>query len=84
MNALSPITAQLDEHTRATVSEVARWLGVTDAEFAADAIRRVAQTESEYRAFVQEGVDAADRGDLVSQAAMESWFEERVAARRRG
>ena len=84
MNAFSPITAQLDEHTRAAVSDLARWRGMTEAEYAAEAIRRVAESEGDYRAFIQEGIDAADRGDLIPQAEIERWFEERVAARCRG
>ena len=82
VNALTPVTAQLDERTLATVSDLARWRGITDAEYIAEAVRRVAESEADYRAFIQEGIDAADRGELIPQAEMERWFEERVAGRR--
>ena len=84
MNALTPIIAQLDATTVAKVHELAQARGITDAEYAAEAIRRVAENEADYRAFVQEGIDAADQEDVISQEELERWHEERVAARRRG
>ena len=80
MNALTPITAELDAGTMKLVEELARARGITGAAFAAEAIRRVAEYQADERAFVQVGMDAADRGELVSQEAMEAWFEERIAA----
>nr|WP_233150783.1 hypothetical protein [Sphingomonas sp. BT553] len=47
------------------VEELARARGITGAQFAAEAIRRVAESEKDYRAFVQQGINAADRGDLI-------------------
>lgn len=80
MNALTPITAELDAGTMKLVEELARARGITGAAFAAEAIRRVAEYQADERAFIQVGIDAADRGELVSQEAMEAWFEERIAA----
>ena len=80
MNALTPITAELDAGTMKLVEELARARGITGAAFAAEAIRRVAEYQADERAFVQVGIDAADRGELVRQEAMEAWFEERIAA----
>ena len=80
MNALTPITAELDAGTMKLVEELARARGITGAAFAAEAIRRVAEYQVDERAFIQVGIDAADRGELVSQEAMEAWFEERIAA----
>lgn len=80
MNALTPITAELDAGTMKLVEELARARGITGAAFAAEAIRRVAEYQADERALVQVGIDAADRGELVSQEAMEAWFEERIAA----
>jgi len=37
-----------------------------------------AMTEAEFDAFVQNGLDAANRGDVVSQDEMERWFEQRA------
>ena len=82
MNALTPITAELDAGTMKLVEELARARGITGAAFAAEAIRRVAEYQADERAFIQVGIDAADRGELISQEAMEAWFEERIAAHR--
>jgi predicted transcriptional regulator len=65
MNALTPITAQIDSETMAIVDSLAAAKGITGAQFAAEAIRRVAESEADYRAFLQVGIDAADRGDVV-------------------
>ena len=59
------ITAELDTDTMAIVDSLAASKGITGAEFAAEAIRRVAESEADYRAFIQVGIDAADRGDVV-------------------
>ncbi len=65
MSAPLRITAELDTDTMAIVDSLAASKGITGAEFAAEAIRRVAESEADYRAFIQVGIDAADRGDVV-------------------
>lgn len=70
MNAPASITAPLDAATLAMVEELARARGISEAEFAAEAIRRVAKTEADWRAFVQVGIDAADRGELIDHEAV--------------
>lgn len=65
MNALTPITAELDLETMAIVDSLAAARGITGAQFAAEAIRRVAESDADYQAFVQVGIDAVDRGDVV-------------------
>lgn len=66
MKAFASITAELDAETMAIVNGLAAARGVTGAEFAAEAIRRVAESEADHQAFIQAGIDAADRGDVVS------------------
>lgn len=66
MSASLRITAELDTDTMAIVDSLAASKGITGAEFAAEAIRWVAESEADYRAFIQVGIDAADRGDVVS------------------
>lgn len=68
MNKPARITAELSAETLAMVEELAAWQGRSAAEFAAEAIQRVAEAEADYRAFIQEGIDAADRGDVVPHA----------------
>ncbi|MFG6282961.1 hypothetical protein [Sphingomonas sp. S6] len=83
MNAPVSINAPLDPATLAIVEELARSRGITGEEFAADAIRKVAEHDIELRAFIQEGIDSIERDGGISQEDMEAWFEERVAARKR-
>ncbi|MGK6319042.1 CopG family ribbon-helix-helix protein [Sphingomonas sp. DT-204] len=64
MNKSAAITAEVDDETFAMVEALAKAKGVSSAQFAAEAIRRVAETEADFRAFVQVGIDAADRGDV--------------------
>jgi predicted transcriptional regulator len=88
MNAPTRISAEVDEATLAKIEAAAAMLGVSLERFASDALRQAAEdaaglTErgAAWRAFVQQGLDSANRGEFVSQEAMEAWFEERVAAR---
>jgi predicted transcriptional regulator len=78
------IEAEIDVETYETM----RWLlerdGRDQQNFIAEAIRRAAEQEAQFGAFIQEGIDAADRGDVLTQEEMEQWFEERIAARRVG
>jgi predicted transcriptional regulator len=76
------ITARIDDETLALVDRVAKAQGRSRAWFAAQAIRKVAEKEADFLAFVQQGVDAADRGELISQEEMERWWKSRKANRR--
>jgi predicted transcriptional regulator len=73
------ITTRVDEETLALVDKVASASGRTRAWIAAQAIREVAEREAAFLAFVQEGIDAADRGDVVSHDEVFA----RLEARRR-
>ena len=76
------ITAEIDAATLAIVEALATKKGISAAAFAAEAIQRVAESEADFDAFIQAGIDSADRGELIEQDTMEAWFEERIAARR--
>ena len=78
----SRIVADLDAETMAVVERVAKRRGVTNSAFAAEAIRRVAESDDDFDAFLQAGIDQLDRGEIVSQDEMEAWFEEKIAAHR--
>lgn len=88
MNAPTRIFAEVDDVTLARIEAAASQLGVSLEQFAGDALRRAAEEaidgdeQAHWRAFVQEGIDSANRGEWISQDEMEAWFEERVAARR--
>lgn len=84
MNAPASITAPLDPATLAMVEDLAKARGISGEQFAAEAIRKVAEHDAELRAFIQDGIDSLDREGGISQDEMEAWIEERIAARRRG
>lgn len=63
--ASSIISARLDDETLALVDQVAAAQGRSRSWFAARAIRAAAREEAELLAFVQEGIDALDRGEFV-------------------
>jgi predicted transcriptional regulator len=65
MSKTAVVTARLDAETLALVDKVAKAQGRSRAWFAAQAIQRVAEREADFLAFVQEGIDAADRGELI-------------------
>jgi predicted transcriptional regulator len=77
MNKPAAITTYVDADTLAIVEQLAAAQGRSVADVAGEAIRLFVAREAEYRAFVQAGIDAADRGEVVSQEDMEAWFEER-------
>jgi predicted transcriptional regulator len=82
MGASMRITAELDTDTKAIVDSLAASKGITGAEFAAEAIRRVAESEADYRAFIQVGIDAADRGDVVSHEVVMAELDQMIERHR--
>jgi len=62
----------------ALVDKLAAARGRSRAWFAAEAIRKVASEEAEFQAFVQQGLDSAERGDLVDGdevlAKLDGWI----------
>ena len=82
MGKSAVITARLDEETLKLVDRVAKAHGRSRAAFAAQAIRQIAEREAEFLAFIHEGVDAADRGDVLSQDEMEQWYDAKIADRK--
>jgi predicted transcriptional regulator len=65
MSKNAVITARVDEETLALVDRVSKAHNRSRAWFVARAITEAARREAEFLAFVQEGIDAADRGELV-------------------
>jgi len=76
------ITARLDPDTLALVDRLAEAQGRTRASFAAEAIRRVAESEADFMAFVQVGIDAADRGDMIPHEEVMAQLEARMEKHR--
>jgi predicted transcriptional regulator len=65
MSKTSVITARIDEGTLQLVDRIVSAQGRTRAWFIARAVQRYAEAEGEYLVFVQEGIDALDRGEVV-------------------
>jgi predicted transcriptional regulator len=80
--ASSVITARLDPETLALVDSVAKAQGRSRSWFAAQAIKRAAEAEAEYQAFVQEGIDSADRGELVPHEEVMAELDRMIARHR--
>ncbi len=74
---MRPITTAVDAATDEAISRLAAGRGITRDEFAADALRRAVQADEELAAFVQVGIDAADRRDLIPQDVVFAKLRER-------
>jgi predicted transcriptional regulator len=77
MSKSAVITARLDHDSLAKLDQLSTMLDRSRAWIVAKAVQRYVDEELAFRAFVQQGVDAADRGELISQEDMEAWFEAR-------
>lgn len=62
---MKSIVVPLDADTLALVEKLSTARGLSVADFAAEAVRRIAESEADFKAFIQVGIDAADRGDLI-------------------
>lgn len=77
MSKTAVITTRVSAETAELLDKLAARLGRSRAWVVEQAIKRYVEEELEYLAFIQVGIDAADRGELVSQEDMEAWFENR-------
>lgn len=82
MADLHPIQTEIDAETMAILDRVAQRRGISSREFAAQAIRRAAESDDDFDAFIQVGIDAADRGDLVPHEQVMAELEARIAKHR--
>ena len=68
MTNTSVITTRLDADTIALVDKVAASHGRSRSWFVAEAVKRAAENEADFLAFVKAGIDSADRGELTPHA----------------
>lgn len=84
MNKLATITAEIGTDALAILDERARARGISSAEFAAVAIRRVAEGESDLNTFVKMGEASIARGGDVKHddfmAQLRTWRETSIRA----
>jgi len=73
------ITARVDSETAARIDEIAQRTGRTRSWLAAQAIRSYAEREAEFLAFIQAGIDQADRGELIGEAEMDAEIDAMLA-----
>ena len=74
------ITTRLNDETLALLDQVAKAKGRSRSWFAARAIERCAKEEAEFMAFVQVGIDEADRGELIPHEEVFARIRARIAA----
>lgn len=79
MSKTAVITARLDPHTLDLVDRLAAAKGRSRADFAAEAIRRVAESEADFMAFLKVGIDAADRGELIPHETVMAELDAMIA-----
>lgn len=82
MDTLHPIATEIDAETKAIVDRVAQRRGITSREFAAQAIRRAAESDDDFDAFIQAGADAADRGEVVPHEQVMTELDAMIATHR--
>ena len=71
------ISLDMDESLRTALHAAAAWRHMPVDDYIRDVLATAVRMDTDLAAFVQEGVDAADRGELISQDDMEAWFEAR-------
>lgn len=65
------------------VERLANKRGQDQSDIAARLIESAARKQIEFDDFIQEGIDAAERGDTLTQEEMEQWLEAKIAQRSR-
>lgn len=71
----SVVTARLDPETLAGLDKLAEYHERSRAWLVAKAVKQYVKEESEFFAFLQEGEDAIDRGEFLTQEEMEAWVK---------
>jgi predicted transcriptional regulator len=82
MNKPAFITAPIDAETLALVEQLAQARGRSVEDYVAEAVQRVAESEADFKAFVQVGIDAADRGELIPHEEVMAELEARMEKHR--
>ncbi|WP_293872577.1 MULTISPECIES: hypothetical protein [unclassified Sphingomonas] len=82
MANLQPLHADIDAETMALVDRVARRRGMSSQAFAAQAIRRAAESDDDFDAFIQVGVDSLDRGEGIPHEQVMAELDAMIAKHR--
>jgi predicted transcriptional regulator len=81
MSNKNVISARVSDDVLAMIDRIAAMRDRSRAWIVSHLLENAAREEMEFRDFLQVGIDSADRGDLMSQAEVEKWFEERKGRR---
>ena len=79
MNNSVAFTTHLDGETLALVEKLAIARGISSDRFAAEAIQRAAESEADFLAFVQEGIDDIEAGRFIPHADVMAELDEMIA-----
>ncbi len=79
MSKTAVITARLDQETMDLVDRVSKARGRSRAWFAAQAIAQAARQEADFLAFVQEGIDDVETGNVVEHDAVMAELDAMIA-----
>ena len=77
------ITARVSDEVLAMIDRIATSKDRSRAWIVATLVESAARSQTEFDAFIQEGIDAIERGDTLTQDEMEQWLEEKIARRSR-
>lgn len=75
------VTARLTDEVLNKIDTIAAMRNRSRAWILARLIENAADEELEFRTFIQDGIDAIERGEYYTQQEVEAWFEERIASR---
>ncbi|WP_210359192.1 MULTISPECIES: CopG family ribbon-helix-helix protein [Sphingomonas] len=77
-----PVTTDVDPETMALVDRVAMRRGISSRDFMAQAIRRAAESDADFDAFIQAGIDSLDRGEGVPHEQVMAELDAMIAKHR--
>jgi len=75
MKKTSVVTARIDDETLMGLDRLGDYYERSRSWLVAKAVARYVKEESEFFAFIQEGEDAIDRGEYLTQEQMEAWVK---------
>lgn len=82
MSKTSVVTTRLDDETIAQMDKFAKARGHSRAWYVAQAVRRVVESEADFTNFIQQGIDAADRDDVIPHEDMVAKIDQMIANHR--
>lgn len=73
------VTIELTEDQKARLEQLAAHSNVTVSEYLVNTAEEIARRDAEFRALVQEGIEAAGRGETMSHEEVMARMEARLA-----